>query len=214
MMTIRVLIVDDHAVVRQGLRSLLENQPHIVVAGEAADGTTAVALAQELAPDVVLMDLLMPGMSGLEAIRRIHEMGSPARILVLTSSVEDQLVKQALQAGAQGYVLKAIRVADLVAAIERVAQGLRALDPAATEVLMHHVQEQDPFDLLTTREREVFEGLARGWTNGEIADRLSVSEATVRTHISNILDKLALRDRTQVMIYALKRGLVRLEDLA
>lgn len=213
-MTIQVLIVDDHAVVRQGLRSLLENQPGIVVAGEAADGATAVAMAEELTPDVILMDLLMPGMSGIEAIRRIHESGSTARMLVLSSSVEDQLVKQALQAGAHGYVLKAIRVADLVAAIERVAQGLRALDPAATEVIMHHVQEQDPIDLLTAREREVFEGLARGWSNVEIAEHLSVSEATVRTHISNILDKLTLRDRTQVMVYALKRGLVRLEDLA
>src|SRR5918912_4176771 len=132
MMTVHVLIVDDQAVVRQGLRSLLENQSGIVVAGEAADGATAVALAGELAPDVILMDLLMPGMSGMEAIRRIHESGSAARILVLTSSVEDQLVKQALQAGAHGYVLKAIRVADLVAAIKRVAQGLRTLDPAAT----------------------------------------------------------------------------------
>ena len=213
-MTIQVLIVDDHAVVRQGLRSLLENQPDIVVAGEAADGATAVAMTKELAPDVILMDLLMPGMSGMEAIRRIHESGSTARILVLSSSVEDHLVKQALQAGAHGYVLKAIRVADLVAAIKRVAQGMRALDSAATEVVMHHVQEQDPIDLLTAREREVFDALARGWNNSEIAERLSVSEATVRTHISNILDKLTLRDRTQVIIYALKRGLIRLEDLA
>ncbi len=212
-MTIHVLIVDDHAVVRQGLRALLESQPGIVVAGEAADGASAVMLAHERDPDVILMDLLMPGMSGMEAIRRIHESGSAARILVLTSSVEDQLVKQALQAGAHGYVLKAIRVTDLVAAIERVARGMRTLDSAATDVVLRHVQEQDPMDLLTAREQEVFDALARGWNNVEIADHLAVSEATVRTHISNILDKLDLRDRTQVMIYALKRGLVRLDDL-
>src|SRR5689334_4281265 len=132
-MTIRVLIVDDHAIVRQGLRSLLENQPEIAVLGEAADGGTAIQLTHELAPDVILMDLLMPGMSGIEAIRRIHGLDSSARILVLTSSAEDMLIKQALQAGAHGYVLKAIRVADLVAAIQRVAQGLWSLDATATQ---------------------------------------------------------------------------------
>lgn len=213
-MPIRVLIVDDHAVVRQGLRALFDAQPEIVVAGEAADGATAQALARELAPDVILLDLLMPGMSGVDTIRRIRADNNVAKILVLTSSLDDQLVKQAVQAGAQGYVLKATRVAELMEAIKQVAAGKRTLDPAATYVLMQHLQEHDPIEELTARERSVFDGLARGWNNAEIAARLTISEATVRTHVINLLDKLALRDRTQVIVYALKRGLVRLEDIA
>jgi NarL family two-component system response regulator LiaR len=212
-MTINVLIVDDHAVVRQGLRMLLESQPQIKVVGEAPDGALAVEMAQKLEPDVILMDLLMPGMSGIEAIRRLRELKIPSKVLVLTSTLEDQLVKQALQAGAQGYVLKAIRSAELVQSIERVAQGVSVLDPAATQVLMQQVTSHDPLKLLTSREREVFDGMARGWNNAEIAANLKISEATVRTHIANVLDKLALRDRTQVTIYALKRGLIHVEDL-
>lgn len=212
-MTIQVLIVDDHAVVRQGLRALLDSQPQVKVVGEAAEGATAIQLAQELKPDVILMDLLMPGVGGVEAIRRIRELNLKSKVLVLTSSLEEQLVKQALQAGAQGYVLKAIRSAELLQAIEKVAQGQTMLDPAATQVLMQHVQAHDPLETLTSREREIFEAMARGLNNPEIATRLNVSEATVRTHISNVLDKLALRDRTQVTIYALKRGLIRVEDL-
>ena len=212
-MTIQVLIVDDHAVVRQGLRALLDSQPQVKVVGEAAEGATAIQLAQELKPDVILMDLLMPGVGGVEAIRRIRELNLKSKVLVLTSSLEEQLVKQALQAGAQGYVLKAIRSAELLQAIEKVAQGQTMLDPAATQVLMQHVQSHDPLETLTSREREIFEAMARGLNNPEIATRLNVSEATVRTHISNVLDKLALRDRTQVTIYALKRGLIRVEDL-
>jgi NarL family two-component system response regulator LiaR len=212
-MSISVLIVDDHAVVRQGLRMLLDSQPQINVVGEAPDGALAVEMAQKANPDVILMDLLMPGMSGIEAIRRLRELKIPSKVLVLTSTLEDQLVKQALQAGAQGYVLKAIRSAELVQSIERVAQGVSVLDPAATQVLMQQVTSHDPLELLTAREREVFDGMARGWNNAEIAANLKVSEATVRTHIANVLDKLALRDRTQVTIYALKRGLIHVEDL-
>lgn len=212
-MTIRVLIVDDHAVVRQGLRLLLEAQTTITVVGEAPDGRMGVQLAHEMKPDVILMDLLMPGMSGIEAIRQINAGKLPSRVLVLTSSLEDQLVKQALQAGAHGYILKASRAADLVQAIERVGQGLSALDPAAAQVVMQHTREHDPLVTLTAREHEVFEMMARGHNNTEIAEKLVVSEATVRTHVASVLDKLTLRDRTQVMVYALKRGLIRLEDL-
>ncbi len=212
-MTIKVLIVDDHAVVRQGLRLLLEAQPGISVVGEAADGAMGVQQAQVLAPDVILMDLLMPGMDGVEAIRRLQALKAKGHVLVLTSSLEDHLVKQALQAGARGYILKASRSSELIQAIERVARGQSTLDPAAAQVLVQQVQTEDPLDSLTGREREVFEAMARGMTNPEIAEHLSVSEATVRTHVASVLDKLALRDRTQVMVYALKRGLVRLEDL-
>jgi NarL family two-component system response regulator LiaR len=156
----------------------------------------------------------MPGMSGVDAIRKLAEFNLPCKVLVLSSSLEDQLVKQALQAGARGYVLKASRSSDLIQAIERVAQGLSTLDPAAAQVLMQQVQSHDPLETLTARERDVFDGMARGWNNAEIANALNVSEATVRTHVASILDKLTLRDRTQVTIYALKRGLVRLEDLS
>jgi NarL family two-component system response regulator LiaR len=210
---IRVLIVDDHAVVRQGLRLLLDAQPTIQIVGEAADGEMAIQLARQLMPDVILMDLLMPGMNGIEAIRRLRDVGLPCEVLVLSSSLEDQLIKQALQSGARGYILKASRAADLVQAIERVSRGLSTLDPAATNVLLSQVQQQDPLEMLTAREREVFDAMARGQSNPEIASQLNVSEATVRTHVANVLDKLALRDRTQVMIYALKRGLIRVEDL-
>jgi NarL family two-component system response regulator LiaR len=210
---ITVLIVDDHAVVRQGLRLLLDAQPGITVVGEAADGPMAIQMTRQLEPTVILMDLLMPGMNGIDTMHRLRELEIDCKVLVLTSSLEDQLVKQALQAGAHGYVLKASRAMELVQAIERVAQGISALDPAAAQVLMHQVQTHDPLETLTTREREVFDVMARGMNNTEIAEHLIVSEATVRTHIANILDKLALRDRTQVTIYALKRGLIRVEDL-
>ncbi len=213
MMPIRILIVDDHAVVRQGLRLLLEAQPGIEVIGEAPDGAMGIQMAQQMQPDVILLDLLMPVMNGIEVIQRIQGLRLNSRVLVLTSSLEDQLVKQALQAGAHGYILKASRATDLMQAIERVAQGLTALDPAAAQVVMQHARDQDPLETLTARERDVFDIMARGHNNPEIADLLSVSEATVRTHIASVLDKLMLRDRTQVMVYALKRGLVRLEDL-
>lgn len=212
-MTIRVLIVDDHAVVRQGLRLLLEGQTDLEVVGEAADGEMAIQMTRSLRPDVLLLDLLMPGMSGIDVIQQLRQEGLESNILVLTSSLEDQIVKQALQAGAHGYLLKASRSADLIQAIQRVAQGLSVLDPAATQVLMHQVQSNDLLETLTAREREVFDAMAHGKNNVEIASHLKVSEATVRTHIASVLEKLALRDRTQVIIYALKRGLVRVEDL-
>ncbi len=212
-MSIRVLIVDDHAVVRQGLHLLLDSQPAIQVVGEAPDGEMAIQMARELQPDVILMDLLMPGIGGIEAIRQLTDARIRGHVLVLTSSLEDQLVKQALQAGARGYVLKASRAAELVQAVERVSQGLSTLDPAAAQVLMQQVRTHDPLETLTVRERDVFDSMACGLNNPEIAAHLDVSEATVRTHIASVLEKLMLRDRTQVTIYALKRGLIHLDDL-
>lgn len=213
MSNIRVLIVDDHAIVRQGLRLLLEAQPHLRVVGEADSSTSAYQMVQQYTPDVVLMDLLMPGINGIEGIRQIIAYRPQTKILVLSSSLEDHLIKQALQAGARGYILKASRPAELLQAIDQVAQGLSALDPAAGQVLVRQVQTSDPLEALTTREREVFDALARGLTNPEIADSLHISEGTIRTHIASVLDKLQLRDRTQVTIYALKRGLIQLDDL-
>jgi two-component system, NarL family, response regulator LiaR len=210
---IRVLIVDDHAIVRQGLRLMLDAQPHIEVMGEADNSLAAIQRVQTQEPDLVLMDLLMPGMDGIEGIRQILAVRPQTRILVLTSSLEDQLVRQALQAGAHGYILKASRPLELLRAIEQVAQGSTALDPAASQVLIQQAKSNDPLDALTIRERDVFDAMARGLANPAIAENLAVSEGTVRTHIAAILDKLQLRDRTQVTIYALKRGLIRLEDL-
>lgn len=212
-MPIRILIVDDHAVVRQGLRLLLEAQPNISVVGEAADGQMALTLAQAESPDLMLLDLVMPGMSGIDVLQAINARGIASRVLILTSSLDDTLVRQALQAGAHGYILKASRAADMLDAIQRVADGQNALDPAVTQVVMAQVRGGDPLNVLTTREREVFDLLARGHNAAEIAVTLSVSEATIRTHIANVLEKLALRDRTQVMVYALKRGLVKPDDL-
>jgi NarL family two-component system response regulator LiaR len=214
-MPIRVLIVDDHAVVRQSLRQVLDALPELEIIGEAADGAMAVQLAQSLQPppDVILLDLLMPGMSGIEVIQRIIELKLPCRLLALSSSLEDQIVTEALRAGAHGYILKSSRVTEVVDAIQRVAAGESALDPAITRLLIHQTRHTDPLEALTTRERETFDQLARGKSNSEIADALNISEITVRTHIAAILDKLTLRDRTQVVIYALKRGLVRIDDL-
>jgi NarL family two-component system response regulator LiaR len=210
---IRVLLVDDHAVVRQGLRLLLESSPDVEVVGEAEDGAAALRHAATLRPDVILLDLLMPGMDGIETIRRLRADGLPGEVLVLTASLDDHLVKGALQAGARGYVLKVSRPAELVEAVRRVARGEEALDPAAARALVQQLRGRDPLAGLTPREREVFDALARGLNNPQIAAALHVSEATVRTHIAAVLDKLELPDRTQVTIYALKRGLIRVEDL-
>ncbi|MCU0481563.1 MAG: response regulator transcription factor [Anaerolineae bacterium] len=210
---IKVLIADDHAVVRQGLRQLLHAQADIEVVAEAEDGKQAVQLTQSLHPTVVLMDLLMPIMDGIIATKQILALNLGIGVLVLTSSLDDQLVKQALQAGAHGYLLKSSRVADVVEAIKRVASGQSALDPAVAQVLIHQSRTNDPLNDLTAREREVFDLLALGQSNEAIAETLSIGEVTVRTHIANLLDKLMLRDRTQVVIYALKRALIRVDDL-
>jgi DNA-binding NarL/FixJ family response regulator len=208
-----VLIVDDHAIVRQGLRLLLEGQPYLTIAGEAKDGAAAVDLARALQPAVVLMDLIMPGMNGVEATRRIVALGGDTRVLALTSSIDDHLVLEALAAGAHGYILKASRPNELLAAIQRVLAGETALDSSASQVMLRTLRQGDPLNALTEREREVFDAMAHGLSNAEIAARFVVSEGTVRTHVASVLDKLALRDRTQLIVFALRRGLVRLEDL-
>jgi DNA-binding NarL/FixJ family response regulator len=208
-----VLIVDDHTVVRQGLRLLLESQPDLTVVGEAADGAEALLLTASLAPEVVLLDLIMPGMSGLDVLRQLRATHSPSRVLVLTSSLEDHIVAQALQAGAHGYLLKTSRSSDMLEAIRLVGQGRSALDPAVTQVLHQHLSGNDPLDRLTIREREVFDLLAHGLNNAQIAEKFVLSEATIRTHVTSVLDKMRLRDRTQVMVFALKRGLVHPQDL-
>jgi DNA-binding NarL/FixJ family response regulator len=207
---IRVLIADDHAVVRQGLRTFLELQPEIEVVGEAADGEEAVAAAVRLAPDVVLMDLVMPRLDGAEAIRRIRERGLAARVVVLTTFLDDDKLFAAVRAGAAGYLLKDVQPQELVGAIRSAHAGESPLDPAAASRLLEDVAARGRPDgrLLTPREQDVLRLIARGLPNKLIARDLGVSEKTVKTHVSSILGKLRLNDRTQAALYAVREGLL------
>jgi len=214
---IRLLVVDDHPVVRQGLRTFLETRPDFEVVGEAGDGETAIAEAARLQPDVILMDLVMPGVDGLEAIARIRAAQAGARILVLTSFASADQVLPALRAGAAGYLLKDAAPAEVEAAIRAVHRGEGLLDPAVTATVLAEVASRPAttgtatadaaFDSLTPREREVLGLLGRGMTNAAIARELFVAEKTVKTHVSSILAKLRLADRTQAALYAARLGL-------
>lgn len=214
---IKVLIVDDHQVVRQGLRTFLELQPDIVVLGEASDGQAAVEMVRRLQPDVVLMDLVMPRMDGISATRQIKSLESSVKVIALTSFTEDDKVFPAIQAGASSYLLKDVSPDDLVEAIQAAHRGEARLHPEIVRKLMEQVAQQAgpapqtlPRDL-TGRELEVIRLVARGRSNHEIAQALVISEKTVKTHISNILGKLHLDDRTQLAIYAINHGLVEQE---
>lgn len=205
---IRVLIVDDHAIVREGLYTLLAEEDEFEVVGEATRGTEALTLVPALQPDVVLMDLVMPEMDGIETIRRLQQMKVQCNILVLTSFGEDQRVRDAIQAGAIGYLLKDILKADLLRAIRAAARGEPTLHPEAQRVLMR--QATAPVSLLgdlTERELDVLRLIAQGRSNKEIAARLHLTEGTVKGYVSTILDKLEVEDRTQAALYAVKHGL-------
>jgi len=204
---IRVLLVDDHAVVREGLRAFLELQPDIVVVGEADGGETALAVAAKLKPDVVLMDLVMPDGDGITALRHLREESPDVRVLVLTSYIDDAQVFGAIQAGAAGYQLKDIQPEALADAIRDVHNGRPALHPEAQTRLMHRTSGQ-PGSTLTPRERDVLRLLAEGFANKEIARRLFVSEKTVKTHVSSILQKLGVQDRTQAALAAVRQRLL------
>ncbi len=208
---IRVFLADDHPVVRQGLRTFLESRPGIEVVGEAGDGDAVVAGVEQLRPDVVLMDLVMPGGGGLGAIRRIRERAPDTRVVVLTSFASDDQVIPAVQAGAAAYLLKDVEPSGLEDAIRLVHQGEALLDPQIAGRVMEQVAHPPPGgDLasLTPREREVLQLLGRGLSNRELADTLVVSEKTVKTHVSNILMKLGVHDRTQAALLAVREGLV------
>jgi DNA-binding NarL/FixJ family response regulator len=211
---IRVLIVDDHAVVRQGLRFMLERQPDISVVGEGSDGEQAVTLAENLIPEVVLLDLFMPRMDGITAIREIKRLTPATQIIILTSYHDDDLILNAIKAGALSYLLKDTGPHELIAAVRSAAQGESRLHPiVATRLLREmHAHEQSALNDLTPRELEVLANIARGLSNNEIAAALVISEGTVKMHVSNILSKLHLADRTQAAIYALQKRLVPLNE--
>jgi NarL family two-component system response regulator LiaR len=214
--TIRVLVADDHAIVRKGICALLATEPGIEVIGEARDGNDVIAASQRLQPDVILMDLVMPGVDGLEATRRLACCQPQARILVLTSFAGDDKIFPALKAGAVGYLLKDSGPEELVHAIRQVHHGESSLHPTIARRLLREISSPaekatDPH-CLTEREIEVLQLVAQGQSNREVADLLTISEATVRTHVSNILSKLNLCSRTQAALYALREGLVSLQD--
>ncbi|MFJ3693566.1 response regulator [Streptomyces sp. NPDC090052] len=205
---IRVLLVDDHQVVRRGLRTFLEIQDDIEVVGEAPDGEQGVAAAEELRPDIVLMDIKMPGMDGIEALRRLRELANPARVLVVTSFTEQRTVVPALRAGASGYVYKDVDPEALADAIRSVHAGHVLLQPEVAGALLSPEPGggQGRGTALTEREREVLGLIADGRSNREIARALVLSEKTVKTHVSNILMKLDLADRTQAALWAVRNG--------
>ena len=212
---IRVLIVDDHAVVREGQRALIETEPGMELVGEGADGIEAIQLTKSLKPDVLLIDLLMPRMGGIEAIQKIKAENSKVNILVLTSFAEDEKVFSAIKAGALGYLLKDATPQELLAAIRQVYRGEPSMDSAVAHKLMRELQRSSDLPLteepLTEREVDVLKLVAQGLTNQDIAEKLVISERTVRTHVSHILDKLHLANRTQAALYALREGLADLD---
>ena len=209
--SIRVLLVDDHAVVRQGLRMFLGLDPDLQIVGEATNGLEAIELSRQLRPDIILMDLLMPIMDGLTAIQKIKKAQPEVEIIALTSVIEDDRVFNAIHAGAMGYLLKDTQASELVQRIKAANRGEVQLHPEAAKRLIREVRSPDWPEKLTDRETEVLKLIARGLSNKDIATRLVVSEKTVKTHVSNLLTKLNLPSRTQAALYALKEGLATLE---
>lgn len=211
---ITVLLVDDHEVVRSGVSAFLASQPDFEVIGEAKSGTEAVNLAQKLVPDVVLMDLVMAKMDGVEATRQVKAVSPRTKIVVLTSYHQDEYIFPALQAGAISYILKDVKMDELAAALRRAAQGEATLHPkVASRVIqeLHGANREDlnPYTELTDREMEVLKLIAKGQSNSEIAESLVISVNTVKGHVSNILSKLHLADRTQAAVFAWQQGIVR-----
>jgi DNA-binding NarL/FixJ family response regulator len=212
----RVLLADDQALVRQGFRLILELEPDMDVVGEAADGREALSLTRQLEPDVVVMDIRMPEIDGIEATRRLQRAGSTARVLILTTFDLDEYVYEAMRAGAGGFLLKDVPSDQLVAAIRTVEAGDALLSPTLTRRLIEHFVHRPPpgvvpprgLDDLTERETEVLTLVARGLSNAEIAASLFLGEATIKTHLGRILQKLGLRDRVQAVVYAYESGLV------
>jgi len=208
---ISILVVDDHTIVRQGLITLFTIQPDFHVVGEADNGDRAVSMAAELVPDVVLMDLVMPGINGVEAIREVKQVSPRSQVIVLTSYHEDEFIFPALRAGAISYVLKDIEPNQLVETVKRAAQGESIMHPQVAarvvqEIRVTNPTSSNPFSELSERELEVLRYIANGLTNAEIAEQLFISEKTVKGHVSNILSKLHMLDRTKAAVFAWKQG--------
>ncbi|MEX2502287.1 MAG: response regulator transcription factor [Trueperaceae bacterium] len=208
---VRLLLVDDHTVVRHGLRMVMSLEDDLEVVGEAANGREAIDEAGRLEPDVMLMDLLMPVVSGVEAIRAIKAAQPQIEIVALTSVLEDRLVVEAVEAGAAGYLLKETGPEPLIEAIHAAARGEVRLDPRAQKRLLREVRTPTMRESLTPRETDALRRIAKGMTNKEIAAELNVSEVTVKTHVSSVLAKLGLQSRTQAALFALKEGLTGLD---
>lgn len=213
---ITVLLVDDHSVVRQGVRAFLVTQPDITVVGEAGSGEEAVKLTEQYVPDVILMDLIMPNMDGVEATRRVKQVSPRSHVVALTSYHEDEHIFPALKAGALSYVLKDISAEELASAVRKAAEGEAVLHPRVAARVIKELQGRrgealNPFTKLSERELEVLKLIADGMSNAEIAAKLVLSEKTIKGHVSNILGKLHLVDRTQAAVYAWREGVVRKE---
>lgn len=208
-MAIKVLLVDDHSVVRQGLRMFLNLEEGLEVVGEAENGAEALERIGELQPDVVLMDLMMPVMDGIEAIEKAKSQYPDVELVALTSVLEDRSVVKAVKAGAIGYLLKDTEAEELCKSIKAAAAGKVQLSPEASTRLMKALQSGDPLEELTERELETLKALSQGKSNKDIADELFVTEKTVKTHVSNVLSKLGVKSRTQAALYAWQTGLVK-----
>jgi DNA-binding NarL/FixJ family response regulator len=212
---ITVLIVDDHQVVRLGLETFLARQPDIAVVGQASSGEEALRVAAEQVPDVVLMDLIMPGMDGVEATRRLKEISPASQVVILTSFHEDEHIFPAIRAGALSYLLKDIGTADLADTVRKAARGEAVMHPHVAARVMQELRDRSqptasgalPPSMLSEREVEVLRHIAAGYSNADIAERLVISEHTVKRHVSNILSKLHLADRTQAAVYAWREGM-------
>lgn len=214
---VSIVLVDDHAVVRHGLRSLLEREAGCTVVGEAAESRAAIELAAQLQPDVLVVDIMLPGASGLDVIRQVRQRAPQTRVLVLSMHADALYVREALRAGALGYVLKEAAASEFVLAVREAAQGRRYLSPAlARSLIDSYVQQvgtdvEDPYDLLTDSERAVLRLAARGHTAATIAKQLGLSTRTVETYRANLLHKLDLANQTELVRYAIKRGIIPLD---
>lgn len=211
---ITVLLVDDHAIVRDGVRSFLNAQPDLEVIGEAGSGLEAVSLAESLVPDVIVMDLIMPGMDGVEATWRVRKVSPRSQVIVLTSYHEDTHIFPAIKAGALSYLLKDVEPGELADAVRAAARGEAVIHPRVATRVMQELRkdpdrEMNPYATLSEREQEVLKLIAEGLSNAAIAERLVLSEKTVKGHVSNILSKLHLADRTQAAVFAWREGIVR-----
>ncbi len=214
-MKIRILLADDHTILRAGLRMMLNAQPDFEVVGEAQDGRQAIQEAQKLQPDVILMDITMPDMNGIEATRQIKKLLPETKVLVLTMHEHDEYVFQALRAGASGYMLKEAADTDLISALRVIQNGQFYLSPTAQSVMVGDYlqrvrtgEEKDSYSSLTEREREILKLVAEGYTNNQIAERLIISPKTVDTHRTHVMDKLNLHSRAELVKYAMRRGLL------